>query len=57
MKAMLAGIFGLQHVVDKGHLRFVVIDGSSVQVPGATGISYRLHIAIDLIKLELLQVD
>jgi hypothetical protein len=34
-----------------------VIDGSTVQVPGATGTSYRLHIAIDLVKLELLQVE
>lgn len=28
-----------------------------VQVLGATGISYRLHIVIDLVKLELRQVE
>jgi len=38
-------------------VRFIVIDGSTVQEPGATGTTYRLHIAIDLVKLELLQVE
>lgn len=40
----------------EGGLRFVVIDGSTVQSPGATGTSYRLHLAVDLIRLRLLQV-
>jgi len=57
IKAMLRKVFGLEQVVNSGKLRFVVIDGSTVQVPGATGTSYRLHIAIDLVKLELLQVE
>jgi hypothetical protein len=56
IKAMLASLFGeAYHGVDGG-LRFVVIDGSTVQAPGAKGTSYRLHIAIDLVKLELIQV-
>lgn len=57
VKAILSKLFGLEQVVNSGKLRFVVIDGSTVQVPGATGTSYRLHIAIDLVKLEFLQVE
>lgn len=56
VKAMLTAVFGLGRVVNNGHLRFVVIDGSTVQAPGADGTSYRLHIAVDLVKLELLEV-
>ena len=37
-------------------LRFVVIDASSVQAPGAKGIDHRLHIAMDLVSLEFLEV-
>jgi hypothetical protein len=33
--------------------RFIVIDGSTVQSPGATGTEYRLHIGLDLVTLEL----
>jgi hypothetical protein len=43
--------------VDSGNLRFIVIDGSTVQEPGATATTYRLHIAIDLINLSLRQVE
>jgi hypothetical protein len=39
-----------------GHLRFVVIDGSTVQGPGASGTWYRLHIAVDLVKLHLIHI-
>lgn len=54
---MLASVFDLESVVDNGSLRFIVIDGSTVQEPGAKGTSYRLHIAIDLINLTLQQVE
>jgi Transposase DDE domain len=57
VKAILSKVFGLEQAVHSGKLRFVVIDGSTVQEPGATETSYRLHIAIDLVKLELLQVE
>ena len=40
-----------------GHLRFVVVDGSTVQGPGAKGTEHRLHIMMDLLKLELLFVE
>jgi hypothetical protein len=33
--------------------RFIVIDGSTAQSPGATGTEYRLHIGLDLVTLEL----
>lgn len=48
---------GLSEVVDSGKLRFIVIDGSTVQEPGATATTYRLHIAIDLINLSIHQVE
>jgi len=37
-------------------LRFVVIDASSVQAPGANGTDHRLHIAMDLVSLEFIEV-
>jgi Transposase DDE domain len=37
-------------------LRFVVIDASSMQAPGATGTDHRLHIAMDLLSLQFLEV-
>ena len=36
--------------------RFVVIDASSMQAPGATGTDHRLHIAMDLLALQFLEV-
>ena len=36
--------------------RFVVIDASSMQAPGAKGTDHRLHIAIDLVSLQWLEV-
>ena len=57
VKSLLSGVFGLEQVVDSGALRFIVIDGSTAQEPGATGTSYRWHIAIDLIDLSLRQVE
>lgn len=37
-------------------LRFIVIDGSSIQAPGAKGTDHRLHIAMDLRTLEFLEI-
>jgi hypothetical protein len=36
--------------------RFVVIDASSIQAPGATGTDHRLHSAMDLLSLQFLEV-
>ena len=45
-------------LVDNQHgLRFLIVDGSTVQEPGAKGTTYRLHIAIDLINLSVRQVE
>jgi hypothetical protein len=40
-----------------GQLRFVLVDGSSVQGPGAQGTGYRLHLALDLVTLTLRHVE
>jgi hypothetical protein len=36
--------------------RFVVIDGSSMQAPGATGTDHRLPIAMDWLSLQFVEV-
>jgi Transposase DDE domain len=36
--------------------RFVVIDASSIQAPGAKGTDHRLHIAMDLVSLQFIEV-
>jgi hypothetical protein len=36
--------------------RFLVIDASSIQAPGAKGTDYRLHICMDLVSLQFLEV-
>ena len=44
VKALLSRLLGAAGApLIEGHLRFVVIDGSTVQGPGATGTWYRLH--------------
>lgn len=40
----------------EGHLRFLVIDASTVQSPGATGTDYRIHRAINWVRLHLVEV-
>jgi len=40
----------------EGHLRFLIVDGSTVQGPGAKGTENRLHLAIDLVKLHLIPI-
>jgi Transposase DDE domain len=46
----------MEELVASEGLRFIVVDGSTVQEPGAQGTTYRLHIAIDLISLSLREV-
>jgi len=57
VKAMLSSVFGFEKTVNTGSLRFIVIDGSTVQEPGAKGTTYRLHVAIDLVNLTFHQVE
>ena len=58
VKALLARMMGAAAgpLID-GHLRFVVVDGSTVQGPGAKETWYRLHIAVDLVKLHLIHIE
>ena len=35
--------------------RFVVLDASSIQAPGAAGTDHRLHLAMDLVSLQFLE--
>ena len=57
VKAMLRRMLPLAAVdtLPQGR-RFVVIDASSMQAPGATGTDHRLHIAMDLVSLQFLEV-
>jgi hypothetical protein len=57
VKAMLRQMFPMAAVesLPSGR-RFVVIDASSIQAPGATGTDHRLHIAMDLVSLQFLEV-
>ena len=57
VKAMLGKMHSAHSIgLIDGVLRIVVVDGSTVQSPGAKGISNRLHIMVDLVKLEILFV-
>lgn len=49
-------VFQTEQIALKGNLRLKAIDGSTVQVPGAKGTSYRLHIAMNLNTLEPTEV-
>lgn len=58
VKALLKQMMGEgAAVLIEGHLRLVVIDGSTVQGPGASETWYRLPSAIDLVNLELIPVE
>jgi hypothetical protein len=57
VKALLKQMLPLPRVetLPEG-LRFVLIDASSIQAPGAKGTDYRLHIAMDLVSLQFIEV-
>jgi len=57
VKALLCSVFGFEKTLNSGSLRFIVIDGSTVQEPGAKETTYRLHVAIDLVNLTFHQVE
>jgi hypothetical protein len=55
VKALLGQMLGAAAApLLEGHLRFVVGDGSTVQGPGAKGTEHRLHLAVDVVRLELI---
>lgn len=54
MKTLLSRMMGeAAKPLLEGNLRFILVDGSSVQGPGATGTQYRLHLAFGLVRLHL----
>ncbi|MCP4936006.1 MAG: transposase, partial [bacterium] len=58
VKALLRKMMGQEiEGLEAGRLRFIVVDGSTVQGPGAKETWYRLHIAIDLVNLHLVHVE
>ncbi|MCD2453031.1 transposase [Methylicorpusculum oleiharenae] len=57
IKSLLKSVFGLDKKVNNGSFNFIVIDGSTVQEPGANETTYRLHVAIDLMSLTLREVN
>ncbi|MCP5010306.1 MAG: transposase [Aestuariibacter sp.] len=58
VKALLRKMMGQEiEGLEAGRLRFIVVDGSTVQGPGAKETWYRLHIAIDLVNLQLVHVE
>jgi hypothetical protein len=53
VKALLGRLMGeAAQPLLEGHLRFVIVDGSTAQGPGATSTQYRLPLALDLVRLE-----
>jgi hypothetical protein len=57
MQAVLAKILHTNAVATlPAPWRFLVIDGSHVQGPGAQGTQYRLHICMDLVQLQFVSI-
>ena len=53
IKSLLKETLTTDHNHTEGDLKFIAVDGSTVQEPGATQTSYRLHLGIDLMDLTL----
>lgn len=53
IKALLQHLLPRSGVASVDGMRFLLVDGSTVQGPGAKGIDFRLHLCLDLIALEL----
>ncbi len=57
LKAMLRQMLAVSAVASLPEgLRFLAIDASSIQAPGAKGTDHRLHISMDLLSLEFVEV-
>lgn len=56
VKALLGRMMGeAAQPLLAGRLRFLIVDGTTVQSPGATGTEYRLHVTIDWVNLHWVQ--
>lgn len=59
VKALLPKMLNLPTIEIKfedQYMRFLVVDATTVNCPGAKGTSYRIHICMDMIKLEFISV-
>jgi Transposase DDE domain len=57
VQALLPQLLGPRQLPGlEGADRFLVLDGTQVQGPGAKGSQYRLHVALDLISLQFVQL-
>lgn len=56
IKSLLIHMFKITHRQSDDSLRFVIVDSTSIQERGADGATYRLHTAMDLWNLSLLEV-
>ena len=53
LKILLKEVLSSDNNHTEGDLRFIAVDGSTIQEPGAKQISYRLHLGIDLLNLSM----
>jgi hypothetical protein len=56
IKALLPKMIDLPKLDTSTQRRLIVVDGSCVQGPGAKTTQYRLHIALNLLSLEIVEV-
>lgn len=56
VKAILPQMIDLPKIDGLSQRRIIVVDGSCVESPGATGTEYRLHIALNLLTLEIVDL-
>lgn len=56
IKSLIIHMFEITHRQSDDSLRFVIVDSTSIQERGADGATYRLHTAMDLWNLSLLEV-
>lgn len=56
LKALLMNLLPTGKSVSTS-LRILVVDGSSLQGPGAKGTDYRLHLALDLVSMSLHEIQ
>lgn len=59
IKVLLSKMFPKEDIAkmsDEG-VRFLLVDGTTVEAPGATGTDYRVHLCIDLLTLEIVQLE
>ncbi len=57
IKAVLKEMFVIKDLPKlQNNYRFLLIDGTTTQAPGAKGVDYRIHVTIDLLTLEFVDL-